>query len=121
MAVAVIDMVVVFVVGGVIVIVVVVVVVATLAVAVAFVVRLNYWVWRLGYYSVISIVVVVVVIFFNVIGGGVAVRVVGNFDFSDVGVVSDVVAFVAGETVASAATMSRREVVERRKCGPLAT
>ncbi len=75
----------------------------------------------MGYYSVISIVVVVVVIFFNVIGGVVVVHVVGNVDFSDDGVVSDVVAFVVGETVASAATMSWREVVERRKCGPLAT
>jgi hypothetical protein len=100
-------------VGGVVVIVVVVVVIATFAVAVAFVVRLNYWVWRLGYNSIISIVVVIIVIFFNVIGGGVVVRVVGNVDFSDVlGVVSDVVASVVGEMVASAATMSRREVVE---------
>jgi hypothetical protein len=50
-----------------------------------------------------------------------ASSVVRNAIFSHVGVVSFVVAFVVGEMMASAATMSRREVDERRKCGPLAT
>jgi hypothetical protein len=50
-----------------------------------------------------------------------ASSVVRNAIFSHVGVVSFVVAFVVGEMMASAATMSRQEVDERRKCGPLAT
>jgi hypothetical protein len=50
-----------------------------------------------------------------------ASSVVRNAIFSHVGVVSFVVAFVVREMMASAATMSRREVDERRKCGPLAT
>jgi hypothetical protein len=78
---------------------------------------------------VIAVVMVVVVItwwlgnlrmvFFVGIDG--VVSVVGNAIFSHVGVVSFVVAFVVGEMMASAATTSRREVDEQRKCGPLAT
>ena len=49
------------------------------------------------------------------------VSVVRNAIFSNVGVVSFVVAFVVGEMVVSAATTSWREVDEQRKCGPLAT
>ena len=108
-----------FVVSGVVVVV-IVVVVAAFIIAVAFVVRLNYWAWRLGNFSVISIVVVVVVFFFNVVGGGVVVGVFGNVNFSNVGVVSFVVAFVVRETGAFACKMCRREVIEQGKGGPLA-
>ncbi len=58
------------------------------------------------------------VFFVGIVG---VVSIIGNAIFSHVGVVSFVVAFVVGKMVASAATTSRREVDEQRKCGPLAT
>ena len=68
---------------------------------------------------VVLVFVVVQIVFF--VGIVCVVSVVGNAIFSHVGVVSFVVAFVVGEMMVSAATTSRREVNERRKCGPLAT
>ena len=79
--------------------------------------------------AIVVVVVVVIIItwwlgnvrmvfFVGIIG---VVSVVGNAIFSHVGIISFVVAFVVREMMASAATTSRREVDERRKCGPLAT
>ena len=95
-------------------------VVAVVAVVVVLVFVVNF---------VVVVVVVVVLItwwlgnvrmvFFVVVVG--IVGVVGNVIFSDVGVVSIVVAFIVRETVASTTTTSPWEVDERRKCGPLAT